>query len=475
MVAVRFPTSTAPGARPAEGGGRLINAFAEPLSGGGPGDFVIRRSPGLQAVLETVSGAARGAFEVDGGLFVIVDDRCYYALDNQDSTFTVNDIGEVLGEGRVSFARNVKRPVPDVLCVTTAAVYRLTSSSVSELSDPDLPQPNGVAFIGGYFVFSIADGRLFATALNDVTVDPLDFTTANARPDPLLVVKEIRGELFAFGRNSVEVYYNSGNAEGFPLSPRNGLISNGLIGANAIAGGVPGFVDDVCWVDDTGTVVRLQGYQTARISTSDLERLIADVSDKNALVANVYVCAGHPVWVLSSPEWTWEYNLNTGFWNERKSLGRRRWRATETVFAFGRWLALDEATGTLYAISDGAFREGSNELPMEVWSTQAPAFPGRAAIPAASFAFVVGQGRAPGADPIEASPRASISWSDDGGVTWSSPLLRELGPQGAYRQQVKLHRTGLTGVQGRMWKIVVSDPVYVSILGGEMAVLPRSA
>lgn len=475
MVAINFPISTAPGARPAEGGGRLINAFAEPLSGGGPGDFTLRRCPGLDALLQAVAGEARGVFEVDGGLYAIIGTRCYYIADNDDSTFSVTDIGEVLGEGRVTFARNVKRPNPDILCVTSAAVYVLASNSVTELSESNLPQPNDIAFIGGYFIFSIADGRMFASALNDTTVAALDFTAANARPDPLLRVKEIRGELFAFGQNSVEVYYNSGNPEGFPLSPRTGLISNGLIGSGALAGGVPGFVDDVCWVDDTGVVVRLQGYQTQRISSNDLERLIESVADKETLVANVYVSAGHPVWVLSSPSWTWEFNLVTGLWNERKSLGLNRWRATQTVFAFGRWLALDQTNGTLYAISDDALLEGLIALPMEIWSAQAPAFPNRVAVPAASFAFAVGQGRSPGVIPIETAPRVSISWSDDGGVTWSSPLLRDLGPQGAYRQQVKIHRTGMTGVQGRMWKIVVSDPVYVSLLGGDMTVVGRSS
>ncbi len=70
------------------------------------------------------------------------------------------------------------------------------------------------------------------------------------------------------------------------------------------------------------------------------------------------------------------------------------------------------------------------------------------------------------ADPTILDPRALISWSDDGGSRWSSPLSRTLGRQGETRTRLTLLRTGMTGVQGRIWRIDVSDPVYCALLGG---------
>ena len=55
---VPWPVSSAPGARPYESGGRLINCYAEPLGPGFLGKVVRRRSPGLTtyATTGTVSG-----------------------------------------------------------------------------------------------------------------------------------------------------------------------------------------------------------------------------------------------------------------------------------------------------------------------------------------------------------------------------------------------------------------------------------
>lgn len=474
MVAINFPLSTAPGARPAEGGGRLINAFAEPLSGGGPGDYVIRRSAGLSLRFETGEGFCRGRLEVNGALYLVQGDRAYYVTSPGGGIFSVTDIGQIDGEGPVTIARNSAAPTPDVLCVTTAATYVLTSSSVTQLDEPDLPAPIDITFVDGYFMFATGGGQIYASGLNDTTVGALDFARPDARADRLLRVISFRGELFAFKSSSIQPYYNAGNPEGFPFSPRQ-MIPRGLAGPWAIAGFEPGWTNELIWVGDDNVVYVLEGYTPRPISTPDLERLIKTVPDKRDLQASVYRIGGHAFWVLSSPDWTWEFNTITAQWNERKSANRERWKATGAVFAFGEWIATVCSEGRAYAVSEEAQSEGNERLRFEVWSAQAPAFPNRVAVPRASFAFTVGQGLAPGEVPIETDPSVVISWSNDGGVTWASPLVRALGAQGKYHQQVTVHRTGMTGTQGRMWRLWCSDPVYIGLLGGDMDVTGRAA
>ena len=55
------------------------------------------------------------------------------------------------------------------------------------------------------------------------------------------------------------------------------------------------------------------------------------------------------------------------------------------------------------------------------------------------------------------------------------PLLRKLGRQANARQRVSVLNTGLSGPQGRRWRIEVSDPVYVSLIGGEQHADVRAA
>jgi hypothetical protein len=77
---------------------------------------------------------------------------------------------------------------------------------------------------------------------------------------------------------------------------------------------------------------------------------------------------------------------------------------------------------------------------------------------------VVGVGQATGVDPTGTDPSVGISWSDNGGITWSQEFIRKLGRQ-ATPQRVTMLRTGMSGVQGRRWRLKVSDPVYVAFMG----------
>jgi hypothetical protein len=71
-----------------------------------------------------------------------------------------------------------------------------------------------------------------------------------------------------------------------------------------------------------------------------------------------------------------------------------------------------------------------------------------------TFNFVVGVGQATGIDPTGTDPSVGISWSDDGGITWSQEFIRKLGRQ-ATPQRITMLRTGMSGVQGRRWRLKV--------------------
>ncbi len=67
-----------------------------------------------------------------------------------------------------------------------------------------------MTFQDGYFIFSIADGRLQVSGINDTTISALDFTTAQARPGGLHRAVSFGQQLYAFGPASIEVYTEHG-------------------------------------------------------------------------------------------------------------------------------------------------------------------------------------------------------------------------------------------------------------------------
>lgn len=475
MPDIPFPLSSAPGERPQEGAGRLINCFSERLNDVGRRKVRWRRSAGLSA-LTTLAGvtACRGMLEVNGTLFVAVKDKLFSVV-RSGGAYIVTEVDDLPGSDRVTFARNGVTPVPDILVVTEQSIYTVTSSAVTDLNDSDLPQPTDVCSISAYFVAITSDGRAFVSGLNDTTFAALDVSTAESKPDGLTRCWNWRGRLLLIGSTSIEVWYNAGNPTGSPFSYET-TISRGLLSKFAIAGAEDGWADALVWVGDDRKVYRLDGYTPVPISTSDVERAIEALGeDTDQLEALVYMAGGNAFWALSCDSWTWEYNFTTGEWNERQSYGAPRWRARMSAKAFGSWIVGDYQTDDLHHVTLSAQDEAGAPLVMRVESADGASFPSRIQFPRADFDFVVGQGEAPGTPPTETAPQVSISWSDDGGATWSTPLLRPLGPQGAYGTRVSVLRTGLTGPQGRRWRLDISDPVHVVLLGGSHAAIERAA
>jgi hypothetical protein len=66
------------------------------------------------------------------------------------------------------------------------------------------------------------------------------------------------------------------------------------------------------------------------------------------------------------------------------------------------------------------------------------------------------------------APAVQVSWSNDDGVSFVPPQILPLGPQGNSTQLVRTFLTGSFSPYGRIWRLVVSDPVYVSFMGAEM-------
>jgi hypothetical protein len=80
-----------------------------------------------------------------------------------------------------------------------------------------------------------------------------------------------------------------------------------------------------------------------------------------------------------------------------------------------------------------------------------------------------GVGVATGTDPTQTDPDVLISWSDDGGVSWSTPVIRKLGRQAIAERRISVNRVGSTKDQGRRWRVTMYDNVDFELTGGDMA------
>lgn len=463
LVDIPFPKSSMPGQRPGEGQGRLINALCE-MDGGSP---LIRPTAGLTAFANAGLEMPRGFLEVGNLLYGAFEGKV--ATADEDGTVTVL-AGDLPGTDIVSWARNNKAPSPDILLVCEQGIFEVSGGAVAPFVDDDLPAPVDITSLDGYFVVTIGDGRFFVSGLNDTVFTALGFATCQSNPDGL-VRGTVSGQLwYGWGSATTEVWQDVGTTT-VPLS-RSSVIPVGLIARNAVAGYESGWDRGQIFVAADNTVRLLNGYTPQIISTKDVERAIQGLNDKATLEALVYVAGGHPIWSLSCALWTWEFNVATGFWHERKSRNRPRWRARTSTRFGADWVVGDMLSTWVLRVAEADFREAGEVIPMMVESGPMKEFPARLQVPAAFFDWTVGQGDLIG--PEDATdPQVLISWSDDGGGSFGNPLQRDLGGEGQFSRQVRVNRCGLTTHHGRRWRLLSSSPVYRTLRAGRCEVAVR--
>jgi hypothetical protein len=400
-VAIPFPLSSFPGGNSQEGAGRLINCTAEPLGPGGPSKAVWRRQPGISQHASTVHTGYRGGLLVNNLSYEFFSGLAA----SFDATGTEASLGTVTGTKKVSIARDQTRPTPNVVAVDLdngAFSSAAGGAFAAYTGGGNLPAPVSVTWQDGYFFYMIADCRVFASPINSIgTINSQTFTTVQANPGAVgRRAVNFSGLLFCFTSVSCEVQQDV--AAVAPLYPYQKLqtLEYGLLDTRAIAGFEDGF-KVLIWVAQDFGVYLLQpnNLQPTKISPPDLDRLIeAQSIAGNAIEAGCYIFAGKKFWHVSSPAWTWEFNLNTQNWNERWSLNaatglQGRWRYVAGHPAFNKWLGGDTQTGTLTFVDDTNYTElGAPQL-MRIESGPVDSFPNRTRVPRADFDFVreVGQ------------------------------------------------------------------------------------
>lgn len=472
MPAIEFPLSTSPSINITENGGRLINAIVERAPAGSRGDWLWRSAPGLARLVGVGAAAIRGAIPVANALIVIAGDTAYEVIQTGPAAYSVTALtGTVSGTGPVIMARNM-RSTPQTLIVHNAGMSKIEGGAVADFTDPDLPQPNSITYQDGYFFATIGDGRVFASGIDDVTFSALDFATARAAADPLIRGVAFSSDLLIMNGTTIEFWNNTANPEGFPYS-RGPVITLGLFGALAVTGFEYGFPSPIAWVASDKRIYRLVGYTPEPISTPHIDRLIAAVSDPAAIEASCFVAAGHPYYVFTGPDWTLVYDPSVPSWHERRSYGQDRWKARFSALAFGKWVTFDRASQDMFAFVDRHRWDGADPLVWELWSSQSHRFPGRTVIRRATFDMVTGVGSDVGVAPIETNPSVAIAWSVDGGRTFGNDDVHDLGTQGELKT-IDVRRLGMTDSLGIQYRLKVSDPVEVSLMGGAHDAAARS-
>jgi len=363
-----------------------------------------------------------------------------------------------------------------VACNGISYIYNSSSTLLSQITDADFPGAVTVGYLDGYFVFNPPNSQqIWITALLDGTdIDALDFASAEGSPDGVVGIIIDHREVWVFGTNSVEVWYNAASQD-FPLERIQGAFNEiGCAAAYSIAKG-----DNVIfWLGKdargNGMVYQASGYTGQRISTHAVEWQIQSYGDVSDAVGYTYQQDGHTFYVLTFPsaDKTWVYDVSTQAWHERAGFSNgsfTRHRSNYQVNFNNEILVGDYQNGKIYAFDMTTYSDDSE---IQKWLRSWRALPpGENDLKRSTHHSLqldiqsgVGLNDGQGED-----PQARLRWSDDGGHTWSNYHWKPLGRIGEYGKRVIWRRLGMTKkLRDRVYEISGTDAVEIKIMGAEL-------
>jgi len=456
---------------------RMVNLFPEATPENGKDVGFLNRAPGLRLLATVGSGPVRGMWQYGGYGYVVSSNTLYRV----DAAWNAAVLGTVSGSGPVSMSDNGTQLF--VACNPLSYIYNATTGVFAQITDLDFAGAVTVGYIDGYFVFNQPNSQtIWVTQLLDGTsVDPLEFASAEGSPDNLVGLIVDHREVWLFGTNSVEVWYDAGGVN-FPLERIQGAFNE--IGC-AAPYSIAKLDNGLFWLGSdargNGIVYRANGYTGQRISTHAIEFAIQSYTNISDAFAYTYQQEGHAFYVLTFPTGnaTWVYDVATGAWHERAAFynGQFSRHASNCQMSFNNEIVVgDCASGNLYAFDLDVYADNGGA---QRWLRSWRAIPSgqnnlkRTAQHSLQLDCETGVGLNTGQG---SDPQAMLRWSDDGGHTWSNEHWASMGAIGASGTRTFWRRLGMTDkLRDRVYEVSGSDPVKVAIIGAELSVSSTNA
>lgn len=445
---------------------RSVNLYPEIVeTGAGKSRVVLYGTPGLATFATIGGGPIRGLMKAGLRVFAVSGNTLFELFSNGTS---INRGGISDDHLPVTITSNGLQ-----LFITSnnlGWIFTLATNTLVEITDTGFSGAVMGAFIDSYFVALNPDSQRFqiSAPYDGLVWDALDFASAEAMPDKSVSLLTDHKELWVFGEESIQPFYNSGDVD-FPFVPIQGAI----IEQGCDAAFSPAKVDNsIFWLggDSRGgeVVWRADGHSPVRVSTHAVENALRQYATTSDAVAYSYLDNGHWFYVLSFPsaQTTWCYDAATNWWHERafwnKASGVFEAHPVRThVSAWGKHLVGNRVNGEVYEMSLDTYYDAGNEIRRirrcphlsdeEKWTYyDSLQIDMQAGVGLDGLPTVQGT-----------NPQAMLRWSNDGGRTWGNEHWTKMGKIGEYKTRVKWNSLGRA--RDRVFELMISDPVKVAI------------
>lgn len=424
--------------QPSRAPARLVNCYAQQTIGKNPVELI--GAPGI-ATFCNLGGGGRGLFVMRGTLYAVAG-ATLYKIDSSGSETALGTLSS--STGRLMFAGNGVQ-------IVLSNKDLFSNGAVTPITDPDLPAISAIDFIDGYVVYAESgSGRWGCSDLYDgATYDALDFASAEAYPDDLVTLKVDHRQVFLYGQETTEIWWNSANAgSGFPFE----RLAGGFLEYGTPARfGVAKQDNSQFFFANDRTVRRIAGQTPVRVSQHGCEEAFASYARVDDCEAFPLNWNGHLMVAFRFPSAgaTWVFDVTANEWHERATYGSSSWDIVDSAQCYGRVFVQQASTGAVGYLSDNVHTEFDEILRRE-W-TYPQVYDTNRAVTHSQLELVCRTGDAP----TSLVPHVNLEISDDGGNTWLLLPPRELGRTGEYSHVIRWNRLGQA--RDRVYRMSVDD------------------
>lgn len=450
------------------------------------------------------NNASRGLYTATNGKTYCVNGNVLYEL----SQFGIKTYIGTLNSysGTVRFTDNSKQMM--IVDGVSGYIYQFESGTVSPtfqaITDEFFPgnatgtfAPNFIAFIDTYFICNDPSTNTYywsnpyyMYSNPDSSMSPYDPEVTNGYWTPLqtnnIIGKadiiesliECNNLLWLFGKQSIEVHYDTGNYNtGLFARYEQAIIDMGVAASSSVAK----YANNVFWLgsDRTGAlgVFTNDGFQPKKISTRGIEQMIQEMNTYTDCIAYAYSHVGHTFYVMQfvTADRTFVYDLVTDSWTERTYLDdptglTHIWHGLYATFNWSENVFGDIASDSYYWIDNDSYYndnpDGIGYNYIKVVKTMPISFNNGLLVRYNSAQLMMQQGTGLNQNTealVGGDPQVWISWSNDSGNSYIMRRPAPIGALGAYSTRTRLTNLGIG--RNRVFMITCVEPVQLIIVG----------
>lgn len=455
---------------------RCANLYAEVNPPDSPFPTTHYPTPGLKTVATALKNRWRSLYvSTLNGLYGVVGESIV-RIKLVAGAYVITPIGSLTTtDGFVSMVDNGI----DIVIVdgsSSGRTVKMASDAVSPIVNDAFYGSSRVDLLDGYLLFNRPSTNQFYISLFlDVNFDALDFAAKTGFSDKLVGVAATKRQVFLFGEQTTEVWYNTGDAD-FTFGRMPGaFIQHGCVSAASISQ----FDGSIYWLSKSPQgeymVLRTEGYDRARMSTFAIEKALKSYGDISDVDCYIYQQDGHSFYVMNFPtaDKTWVYDIASGMWHERFWMdddgNEHRHRSNCHAYFNGETLVGDWQNGNLYRMSTDLYTDDGEEI------RRIRSFPhmvddgNRVTYWGFRADIQTGEGLAASFSGAE----LRLRWSDTRGASWGQSISGTLAPTGDYLHSCMFQRLGMA--RDRVFELSWAADCKTSLNGAFVSALPGSS